>query len=461
VRAFETAAGGALAALAAAAAFTAVGPAMPLDPADSRLAAAGAAGAGAYFALAVGLRLLAQRQHRPGERLRAAPLLLPLTLDLGGWAAGTAVAVSVGLSAWVPGLLLLTAAALSAEAFRNARLRELLREHAEELALVSRAGERVGAGSGELEALAREVRAECARLVPYEWFQLELFEQGAAPRTWATGPNGALIEGPARPAGRPPSRPGFHRRRAWKVLAYPLEAEGRVLARLRLWCDPRSLEGTQGGLLEALLPQLTASVHRALLDREAKRDPLTGVAARRVLAGRLAEAFTRCQEAGASLAVVLCDLDHFKRINDTHGHAVGDRALTAVGRLLAGAVSEGDLCCRYGGEEFLVLLEGRGGEAALALAEELRRGVAGLQLSAEGRLVPLSLSAGVAAYPELCAANAEELPVMADSALYEAKRRGRNLCLMALGRGRFQSPAGRIYSSPEASEAPEPPRLFA
>ena len=312
-----------------------------------------------------------------------------------------------------------------------------------------------------LNALAGEVRSECARLVPHHGFQLELFEAGAPARSWASGPDGDLFEGRARPDRRPPARPGIHRQRSWKVLAYPLEAEGRVLARLSLWCDPKSLDEAQAGLLESLLPQLAASVHRALLDREAKRDPLTGVAARRVLADRLAEAFGRCREEGEALAVVLCDLDHFKRINDTHGHEAGDRALVAVGRLLGHGVPPGGLCCRYGGEEFLLLLPGTDGGRALALADRLRAEVSELELAVGDQPIPVSMSAGIASYPELYVGSAEELPALADAALYEAKRRGRNLCLLALGRGRFRSPQGRLYSSPAATAAPEPPRLFA
>jgi diguanylate cyclase (GGDEF)-like protein len=234
-----------------------------------------------------------------------------------------------------------------------------------------------------------------------------------------------------------------------------------VLARLRLWCDPRLLEPDALELLDRLLPQMSASIHRSLLDREAREDPLTGVSVRRVLERRLQEVHARCLEEGGAMAVILCDLDFFKRINDTYGHGAGDEALVAVAQILDASRRDTDLCCRYGGEEFTLLLESTDGDTALTIADRLRRKVEALELSAGEHRVPLTLSAGVAAFPELHIKTAGELLLFADGALYEAKRRGRNRCLLDLGQGRYQAPNGEILTAEDLPPVQEPPRIFA
>lgn len=460
-RVFQAAGEAALAALAAGAAWVLVAPAEPLSAADSNLYDATAAGAAAYLLVFLGLRLLAQKLHRPHQRADALAVLKPLGLDLAGWCAGAAVAVvASNLGPGLAGFFLALIGLLAVEGLRNARLSALSHHRANELEEVSRAGQRVVSGGHQLTAMVEGIRRECAKLLSFAWFHFELTDEAGERGSWFTGPDALLHPGRPQPDRIPPALPGIHKRSRWKVLAYPLEAEGRALARLHLWCDPRSLETRDVGLLEALLPQLAASVHRVLLDREAKRDPLTGLAVRRVLERRLAEAHERCLDAGGSMAAVMCDLDHFKQINDTFGHTAGDRALIAVGRLLASRTRDKDLCCRYGGEEFILLLEETDGDTALAMAERLRREVEVLGLVVEGQPISLTLSAGVAAFPDLYVPTPEELPLLADAALYEAKRQGRNLCLLNLGRGRYRTAAGTVLSTP-APEAPAPPRLFA
>jgi diguanylate cyclase (GGDEF)-like protein len=258
----------------------------------------------------------------------------------------------------------------------------------------------------------------------------------------------------------------MHRRAAWRVIERPLPREEKAFAQLRLWCDPRRLDEEDLPLLDSLLPHLAASLERALLDREARQDPLTGVAVRRVLERRLQEVYARILEEGGLMAVLMCDLDHFKRINDRWGHGTGDRALQAAARAFESALrskpSGKDLLARYGGEEFTVLLDGTGGEEALAVGERLRRAVDVLDFRDEegGTAIPLSASVGVAAFPELHIKTATELLLLADGALYEAKRQGRNQCLLGLGRGRYRRGDGELVTGSELPQQTSLPNFF-
>jgi diguanylate cyclase (GGDEF)-like protein len=179
-----------------------------------------------------------------------------------------------------------------------------------------------------------------------------------------------------------------------------------------------------------------------------------------VLEARLVEAFAACREEGGTLAVALADLDHFKRINDTFGHAVGDRALQAVASVLLGSGRAADLCARWGGEEFVLLFAGLSGEAALECVERLRRSIEHLDLEAEGRPLPLTMSFGVVAFPALHVRRPEELIELADAALYTAKRLGRNLCLLDVGGGRLRTASGEVVEIAEPAE-PRAPVIFA
>ena len=107
-----------------------------------------------------------------------------------------------------------------------------------------------------------------------------------------------------------------------------------------------------------------------------------------MLERQLEEGFERAAEGGGTLAVVMCDLDHFKRINDTHGHTVGDEALVAIARLLEAYRRGSDLCCRYGGEEFTLLLFDSDGGRALAVAERLRRAIESHEFVVSGTRCP-------------------------------------------------------------------------
>ena len=156
------------------------------------------------------------------------------------------------------------------------------------------------------------------------------------------------------------------------------------------------------------------------LERLGVTDGLTGIYNRRFLDEMLPREVSRSQRSGAPLALLLIDIDRFKRFNDRHGHQAGDEALRGVARTLARHLRSIDFVARYGGEEFAVVLPGAGLEAALKTAERLR---AAVQSAAIGD--GLTVSVGVAALPE-AAGDESSLVAVADTALYAAKEAGRN-----------------------------------
>jgi diguanylate cyclase (GGDEF)-like protein len=401
--------------------------------------------------------------RRPDQSVRLTAVLLPLGLDVVGWTIGTGFAVAQPGAGWgVTGFLIGCLALVALEAARNGLLLEKVRLRARDLERLRRASKRMTISTAqEMAAVVDQIRTECGKVVPFHWYQFELLAQGSGFKSWWSGPSGELLVGVPEPDRHPPALPGVHKRAPWQILERQMRADGKVLARVRLWCDPRRVQEEQVELVDHLLPQMTSSVQRCLLDKEAREDPLTGVAVRRVLEKRLHEMHARCMEEGGAMAVILCDLDFFKRINDNFGHPVGDRALIAVAGVLNDLRRESDLCCRYGGEEFVLLLAGAPGEDALAIAERLRRRIEDLEFTVEEQRVPLTLSAGVASFPDLYIKTAAELILFADEALYEAKRQGRNRCLLDLGQGRYLDVDGNVHATDEAPVVPEPPRIFA
>lgn len=413
-----------------------------------------------YLAVALGVPWLALRLRRPDLRPPWLPKLFLLIPDGAGWLVGLLVAVATGDDPWLAIGLLASFAALALEASRHALRRASAQRHIDDLEAVGQASKRMIESPHQLTSLVNRIRAECRRVLAAPWFQFELLSREGS-RSWFAGPDGVLHEGVPRPGSAPPTLPGVHKRVGWRVLDYPLKAERRVLACLRLWCDPRTLKAENQLLLERLLPQMAASVHRSMLDRDAKSDALTGVAVRRVLEERLENAYQHAIEDSSPFSVVMLDLDHFKRINDVHGHDAGDQALKAFADLLQTNTRDPDLCCRYGGEEFTWLLEDTSGPTALAAAERLRGQVEELSLVIAGKPIPFTMCAGVAAFPQLHIKTASELLLLADEALYEAKNRGRNIALLNLGQGHLATADGTQLLSDNAPPPIEPPRIFA
>jgi diguanylate cyclase (GGDEF)-like protein len=384
------------------------------------------------------------------------------SLDAIGWLVGLAfVPIVLGLNWSVALVPLVALGLLAADAARNLHLRRRAVDQVSELWEVTRAGHRIIFRSPDLAGMVGQVLEECRNMIPFSWFQFELLKGDGGPRSWFAGPDGRIEEGIPEPADSPPALPGIHRRSSWKVLGRELKGDGEAIARVRFWCDPRRLEPTSVELLDSLLPQVASSVHRALLDRRAKHDPLTGLADRGVLEKHLESVFSAIRDEGGSMAVIMCDLDRFKKVNDTYGHDVGDRALLRIAEVLEKHRRETDICCRYGGEEFAVVLDQTNGETAQRVAERLRLEVQRTVFTAKDERVYLRLSAGVAAYPELFVKDGKELLVLADEALRIAKRQGRNRSLLHLGRGKYRKSDGTEVDVDESPPEPEAPTLFA
>ena len=180
-------------------------------------------------------------------------------------------------------------------------------------------------------------------------------------------------------------------------------------------------------ILEHLLEDLRHPLHNAIRYREAMqaatRDPLTGAGNRAGLERTLARETELARRHGGALALLMADLDRFKRVNDRFGHLAGDRVLRAVTRCLTGCVRRSDPVFRYGGEEFCVVLSRTGPDGARRLARRVREAVERLRIPAGSGTLRVSVSVGVASRSP--GEGPAELIAKADAALYRAKRAGR------------------------------------
>lgn len=170
---------------------------------------------------------------------------------------------------------------------------------------------------------------------------------------------------------------------------------------------------------------------RETLRTQALRDPLTGLYNRRFVDDWISREISRADQTGAPLGVVMADIDRFKQFNDTYGHEAGDRLLRAVADTISRGLRQGDVPCRYGGEEFLLLMPAVTAQSLAARTEQLRLAVADTRIEHQGVPLPgVTLSAGIALYP-LHGAQATDVLQAADRALYTAKRTGRDRIVVA------------------------------
>lgn len=204
-------------------------------------------------------------------------------------------------------------------------------------------------------------------------------------------------------------------------------------SRIWVWERGRGVQEDDGSLhLEGIILDISdRKVLETELEQMATRDPLTGLLNRREMSRVLDEELQRARRYQRPMAVLWVDFDHFKDVNDTYGHAAGDSVLRSISRLLLGSVRSVDSIGRFGGEEFVIVLPEMDLEEAQETAERLRRKVAEEpQPLGNGEAVPLTISVGVAVYPDH-GQTASTLCAAADKAMYLAKDRGRNCVAMA------------------------------
>lgn len=262
-------------------------------------------------------------------------------------------------------------------------------------------------------------------------------------RTWSPG-HGSLIAphlGPKLVDGEPLlGIPLRHRDRAVGALLlvphHPLDEE--TLARLQILA-------TQGAVA------LHQSEAVSELQRRATIDPLTGIDNRASLLGRLDQSMKRLGRLGLQLAVVQLDLDHFKAINDTHGHAVGDEVLRSVAAILKAKKRESDSVGRMGGEEFVLVLEQADETGAMFVCERIRKAIEALRVPTSHGPIQVTASLGVAIAPDH-GERADDLLSRADAALYRAKEAGRNQVRLFKRAAPARSAHDTVEDPPESAD---------
>lgn len=228
------------------------------------------------------------------------------------------------------------------------------------------------------------------------------------------------------------------------LLCEPLVAQTETLGLLHLQVRRRapakaraSVLADRTGLVETFGRQLALALAnirlRGTLREQSARDSLTGLFNRRYMEETLDREIRRAAREGYGVGVLMADLDHFKELNDTFGHSAGDEVLRRIGRSITAAVRAEDIACRFGGEEFVVILPKASADDSRRRAEALREGIKLLQADEPTPLYPAStMSVGVAAYPEH-GTSVAQLILAADSAMYRAKAGGRDLVVVAGG----------------------------
>ena len=216
----------------------------------------------------------------------------------------------------------------------------------------------------------------------------------------------------------------------------PLVAQGETLGLFTVTSSAAGAPSeTEQRLVQALgegLAMALANVQlRERLSRQAITDALTGLHNRRYMEEVLAKEISRAVRGQSTVGIILLDVDHFKRYNDTYGHQAGDHVLALMGSFLKANVRGGDTACRYGGEEFALVMPGSTIENVVKRAESIRDKIKYIDVTFQGQRLPtVTISAGVAMHPDH-ADSIEPLLAAADSALYAAKKAGRDRVVVA------------------------------
>jgi diguanylate cyclase (GGDEF)-like protein/PAS domain S-box-containing protein len=204
---------------------------------------------------------------------------------------------------------------------------------------------------------------------------------------------------------------------------YPVEVIAKIVEIGKPYMLSIVRDITERKLVEAEVQQLQEQ-----LKEQALHDPLTGLYNRRYLEESMGREIIRAERYGRPIGIVMCDIDHFKRVNDTYGHLVGDEVLKAFAELLRTNSRGSDIVCRFGGEEFLLLFPDMPTDIAYQRAEEVRASLAAQQIGES--IVRVTASFGVAAFP-VDGKTQDALISAVDTAMYQAKKAGRNRVVVA------------------------------
>jgi diguanylate cyclase (GGDEF)-like protein len=239
----------------------------------------------------------------------------------------------------------------------------------------------------------------------------------------------------------------------------PLRAAGKVLGTLTAGARREDAFAADDVVrqLEVVAMQAAESIYRARLfektERLATTDGLTGLTNHRTFQVRLDDHLAQARRYGKKLSLILCDIDHFKSVNDTHGHPMGDVVLKGVAKTLQKEARATDIVARYGGEEFAVVMPETDAAGALVIAERIRERVKALVFETTQGQLKVTLSLGVAGVPD-DAATKGDLVERADGCLYHAKRNGRDRCVAASSLR--APPPARLGRAAAAATSPEP-----
>jgi len=199
----------------------------------------------------------------------------------------------------------------------------------------------------------------------------------------------------------------------------------------------RKFQEREAATMEHLLVGLVCPLRNALTYlsavRAAQKDPLTGINNRAAMDSSLAREIEMARRHRMPLSLIVMDLDKFKSINDSYGHATGDEIIKTITKVVNGIIRKTDMLFRYGGEEFVVIMSNTGRDGSMLLAERIRRGIEKLEVLLSQARIPVTVSLGVASLNGK--EDAKALFNRADQALYQAKAEGRNcVCLADSGR---------------------------
>ena len=325
---------------------------------------------------------------------------------------------------------------LHEQLLQRGRVEEVLQERALRLAQLSQAVEHspVSVVITDVEGSITYVNPEFTQLTGYSADEAmgknpRIIKSGRTPQSvyeelWSTILGGGVWRGEF-----------LNRKRSgdlyWElaVIAPLLDASGHILSFIAVKVDITKRKRAEEALTAAneQLERHVAEIEelQAQLQDQAVRDPLTRLYNRRFLEETLDREFHTARRHDQTLSVILADIDHFKKINDTYGHRAGDEYLIQLAEVLESQVRRSDIVCRLGGEEFLVILPDCDAESAATLAENLRRIVEKTWLITSGAEIHATISLGVVSCPG-GRGGADDTIDNADKAMYESKRAGRN-----------------------------------